>query len=161
MFASRYLHLIRFFILQEKRSKEPLKILHTSEANGINLTEDKIASIDSLYPYMLCIKVLLLLWDTIGLIVNGLGIDLMWHGIEINHAVYSLVLQDIVLCWLSSFLWCMLNWIWWSTSGMFWCLQTLNTTVKSKSFLLFNLYWLFMFQISSGFKFTSFFHFCH
>ena len=89
------------------------------EAEGINLTEDKIASIDSLYPYMLCMKVLLLLWDTLGLIVNGLGIDLMWHGIEINHAVYSLVLQDIVLCWLSSFLWCMLNWIWWSTSGMF------------------------------------------
>ena len=89
------------------------------EADGINLTEDKITSIDSLYPYMLCMKVLLLLWDTVGLIVNGLGIDLMWHGIEINHAVYSLVLQDIVLCWLSSFLWCMLNWIWWSTSGIF------------------------------------------
>ena len=108
------------------------------EAEGINLTEDKIASIDSLYPYMLCMKVLLLLWDTLGLIVNGLGIDLMWHGIEINHAVYSLVLQDIVLCWLSSFLWCMLNWIWWSTSGIFYYLQLVVT--KFKSFLLFNPY---------------------
>ena len=97
------------------------------EAEGINLTEDKIASIDGLYPYMLCMKVLLLLWDTLGLIVNGLGIDLMWHGIEINHAVYSLVLQDIVLCWLSSFLWCMLNWIWWSTSGIFYYLQLVVT----------------------------------
>merc|ERR1711894_633684 len=82
-----------------------------------NITMESTA-MDSLYPYLLFTKILLLLWDAIGLIVNGLGIDLMWHGIEINHAVYSLVLQDIVLCWLSSLLWCSLNWIWWSTSGI-------------------------------------------
>ena len=99
---------------------------------GINATLDT-SQMDSMYPYILFTKIILLLWDVIGLVVNGLGIDLMWHGIEINHAVYSLVLQDIVLCWLSSLLWCSLNWIWWSTSGMFWCLQTLNITVTNKN----------------------------
>ena len=82
-----------------------------------NITMESTA-MDSLYPYLLFTKILLLLWDAIGLIVNGLGIDLMWHGIEINHAVYSLVLQDIVLCWLSSFLWLIMNWIWWSSTGI-------------------------------------------
>ena len=85
---------------------------------GINATLDT-SQMDSMYPYILFTKIILLLWDVIGLVINGLGIDLMWHGIEINHAVYSLVLQDIVLCWLSSLLWCSLNWIWWSTSGIF------------------------------------------
>ena len=89
---------------------------YDSNQNLNNLTMDSF-TLDSLYPYLLFTKILLLLWDTIGLVVNGLGIDLMWHGIEINHAVYSLVLQDIVLCWLSSFLWFMLNWTWWSATG--------------------------------------------
>ena len=108
-------------IVEVNRNLNTITNMEFEAEDNFNSTEDKI---DSLYPYMIfCMKVLLLLWDTIGLIVNGLGIDLMWHGIEINHAVYSLVLQDIVLCWLSSFLWCMLNWIWWSTSGMFDYLQ--------------------------------------
>ena len=89
---------------------------YDTSKNLNNLTMDSFA-MDSLYPYLLFTKILLLLLDTIGLVVNGLGIDLMWHGIEINHAVYSLVLQDIVLCWLSSFLWFVFNWIWWSSTG--------------------------------------------
>ena len=64
---------------------------------GINTVPENTFHTDSLYPYLLFTKILLLLWDTIGLVINGLGIDFMWHGIEINHAVYSLVLQDIVL----------------------------------------------------------------
>jgi hypothetical protein len=24
---------------------------------------------------------------------QGLGVDMLWHGVEINHAVYSLLLQ--------------------------------------------------------------------
>ena len=84
-----------------------------------NLNNITMASfaMESLYPYLLFAKILLLVLDAIGLVVNGLGIDLMWSGIEINHAVYSLVLQDIVLCWLSSFLWFAFNWIWWSSTG--------------------------------------------
>lgn len=89
---------------------------YDTDINLNNVTMESTA-IDSLYPYLLITKIILLLWDAIGLVVNGLGIDLMWHGIEINHAVYSLVLQDIVLCWLSSFLWFILNWIWWSSAG--------------------------------------------
>ena len=89
---------------------------YDTDINLNNVTMESTA-MDSLYPYLLITKILLLLWDAIGLVVNGLGIDLMWHGIEINHAVYSLVLQDIVLCWLSSFLWFILNWIWWSSAG--------------------------------------------
>ena len=90
--------------------------------HNLNLTTTTVATStaasDTLYPYIVFVKVVLFLWDLSGLVVNGFGIDLMWHGIEINHAVYSLLLQDIVLCWLSSAFWCILNWIWWSSAGM-------------------------------------------
>ena len=92
------------------------KMDYDTSHNLNNITMASFA-MESLYPYLLFAKILLLVLDTIGLVVNGLGIDLMWSGIEINHAVYSLVLQDIVLCWLSSFLWFAFNWIWWSSTG--------------------------------------------
>ena len=68
------------------------------------------------FYYMVTAKLALLIWDFAGLLINGLGIDLIWHGIEVNHAVYSLVFQDIVLCWCSSALWLAGNWLWWPTS---------------------------------------------
>ena len=92
------------------------KMDYDTSHNLNNITMASFA-MESLYPYLLFAKILLLVLDTIGLVVNGLGIDLMWSGIEINHAVYSLVLQDIVLCWLSPFLWFAFNWIWWSSTG--------------------------------------------
>ena len=27
---------------------------------------------------------------------QGLGVDMLWHGVEINHAVYSLLLQVFI-----------------------------------------------------------------
>ena len=99
-----------------KLTSSLVKLSYEKYETSNNLTIST-SSMDSLYPYILFTKILILIWDTLGLIVNGFGIDLMWHGIEINHAVYSLVLQDLVLCWLSSLLWCILNWVWWSSSG--------------------------------------------
>ena len=99
-----------------KLTSSLFKLSYEKYETSNNLTIST-SSMDSLYPYILFTKILILIWDTLGLIVNGFGIDLMWHGIEINHAVYSLVLQDLVLCWLSSLLWCILNWVWWSSSG--------------------------------------------
>ena len=133
---------------------------------GINATLDT-SQMDSMYPYILFTKIILLLWDVIGLVVNGLGIDLMWHGIEINHAVYSLVLQDIVLCWLSSLLWCSLNWIWWSTSGIF-VHNHLFYGIFTNYIYITNMLIEFFIQVlpfdlkgSRGFEFTFCFPFCH
>ena len=43
---------------------------------------------NSHFYYMLALKICFLLWDVSSLFFNGLGMDLMWHGIEVNHAVY-------------------------------------------------------------------------
>lgn len=63
--------------------------------------------------YFVWWKVLLLLWDLTGLITNGLGVDMLWHGVEVNHAVYALVLQDIGLCWASSLASWIFTWLFW------------------------------------------------
>ena len=54
------------------------------------------------------------------IIFQGLGVDMLWHGVEINHAVYSLLLQDVVLCWASSLLWWIFNWWWWRRYYVVW-----------------------------------------
>lgn len=45
---------------------------------------------------------------------------MLWHGVEINHVIYSLLLQDVVLCWASSLLWWIFNWWWWKRSCVVW-----------------------------------------
>lgn len=59
-------------------------------------------------------KTFLLTWDFIGLMVNGLGIDMLWHGVEVNHAVYCLILQDICLAWVTTLVSQLFNWIFWT-----------------------------------------------
>ncbi len=58
-------------------------------------------------------KVILLVWDLIGLFINGLGIDMLWHGVEVNHAVYFVILQDICLAFGSALITETLNWFFW------------------------------------------------
>ena len=57
----------------------------------------------------------LTLWDIVGLVFNLFGIDFFWSGIEVNHAVYNLVFQDLVLCWGSVAIWTLTGWIWWTS----------------------------------------------
>lgn len=59
-------------------------------------------------------KTFLLTWDFIGLLINGLGIDMLWHGVEVNHAVYALILQDICLAWISTLISSCVNWLVWA-----------------------------------------------
>ena len=59
-------------------------------------------------------KTFLLTWDFIGIMINGLGIDMLWHGVEVNHAVYCLILQDICLAWVTTLVSQLFNWIFWS-----------------------------------------------
>ena len=50
---------------------------------------------------------------SLGMIINALGIDMLWHGVEINHAVYALVLQDMILALLTTMMTLMFNWSFW------------------------------------------------
>lgn len=63
-------------------------------------------------------KLFLLLWDLLGLVVNGLGIDMLWHGVEVNHAVYFVILQDICLAFSTTMASELFNWILWSDDLM-------------------------------------------
>ena len=62
-------------------------------------SEDPIDSTDLKY---IAIKLLLIIWDMAGLILNGLGVDFLWHRVAVNHAVYNVLLQDVVLACLTS-----------------------------------------------------------
>ena len=64
-------------------------------------TEDPTIVNDSDFMYLV-IKTSLVLWDLVGFVLNGLGIDLLWHRVEVNHAVYNVLLQDVVLACLTS-----------------------------------------------------------
>ena len=66
-----------------------------------------------LYKYLV-LKVFFLIWDVVGAFLNGLGIDLLWHRVEINHAVYSIVLHDIILALVSSVVTLVINTFFWS-----------------------------------------------
>ena len=68
---------------------------------------------DNFYTYLV-LKVFFLLWDGLGVLLNGLGIDLLWHRVEINHAVYSIVLHDIALAFVSSVVYFVINAFFWS-----------------------------------------------
>ena len=63
-------------------------------------------------------KLALILWDLAGFLVNGLGIDMLWHGVEVNHAVYYVILQDICIAFITAVLSETLNWIFWSDDIM-------------------------------------------
>ena len=72
-------------------------------SNGIITDHSKIINITNQYNNMVVnydyfgLKTVLVIMDCIGLIMNMLGVDMLWHGVEINHAVYALLLQDVVL----------------------------------------------------------------
>ena len=72
-------------------------------SNGIITDHSKIINITNQYNNMVVnydyfgLKTVLVVMDCIGLIMNTLGVDMLWHGVEINHAVYALLLQDVVL----------------------------------------------------------------
>ena len=69
-------------------------------SNGIITDHSKIINITNQYNNMVVnydyfgLKTVLVIMDCIGLIMNMLGVDMLWHGVEINHAVYALLLQD-------------------------------------------------------------------
>ena len=67
-------------------------------SNGIITDHSKI-NISTQYDHYdyFGLKTVLVVMDCIGLIMNTLGVDMLWHGVEINHAVYALLLQDVVL----------------------------------------------------------------
>ena len=51
--------------------------------------------------------------DIFGLTFNGLGIDMIWHGVEVNHAVYFVILQDLCLAFLTTLASQIFNWFFW------------------------------------------------
>ena len=59
------------------------------------------------------LRVALIVLDSFGFVINTLGVDMLWHGVEVNHAVYALLLQDVVLAAFTTFLSLMFNWIYW------------------------------------------------
>ena len=65
--------------------------------------EDSIVSMDGLgeWKYM-GIKLMLIIWDMVGMVLNGLGVDFLWHRVAVNHAVYNVLLQDVVLACFTS-----------------------------------------------------------
>ena len=65
-------------------SPPPLGVAEAGQANFIS---------GSHFYYVIVTKLIFLIWDVSGLIINGLGMDLMWYGIEVNHVVYNLVFQ--------------------------------------------------------------------
>ena len=63
-------------------------------------------------------KAVLVLLDVFGLTFNGLGIDMIWHGVEINHAVYFVILQDLCLAFLTTLVSQIFNWFFWNDNLM-------------------------------------------
>ena len=57
---------------------------------------------DTTHLNYIAVKLLLIVWDLAGLILNGLGVDFLWHRVAVNHAVYNVLLQDVVLACLTS-----------------------------------------------------------
>ena len=68
-----------------------------------NFTQDDFEEFEFIgdYKYFI-VKVLLIVWDFVSFVLNGFGIDLLWHRVEVNHAVYNVLLQDVVLACLTS-----------------------------------------------------------
>ena len=77
-----------------------------------NMTSFMITNYDS-QPMYCGIKTALIIIDSVGLVFNALGIDMLWHGVEVNHAVYSLLLQDVTLALFSSMMSLIINWPLW------------------------------------------------
>lgn len=77
--------------------------------NASNSTGEPV----SYYSNYFWLKIFLLFFDLLGLLVNGLGIDMLWHGVEINHAVYFVILQDVCLAFGSAILTQLCHWFFW------------------------------------------------
>ena len=58
-------------------------------------------------------KASIIFLDIFGLTFNGLGIDMIWHGVEINHAVYFVILQDLCLAFVTTLASQIFNWFFW------------------------------------------------
>ena len=58
-------------------------------------------------------KASIIFLDIFGLTFNGLGIDMIWHGVEVNHAVYFVILQDLCLAFLTTLASQIFNWFFW------------------------------------------------
>ena len=58
-------------------------------------------------------KASIIFLDIFGLTFNGLGIDMIWHGVEINHAVYFVILQDLCLAFVTTLVSQIFNWFFW------------------------------------------------
>ena len=80
---------------QTSSPTEPPPISASPPSLGVSAAEAGQANFisGSHFYYVIVTKLIFLIWDVSGLIINGLGIDLMWYGIEVNHVVYNLVFQ--------------------------------------------------------------------
>ena len=58
-------------------------------------------------------KASIIFLDIFGLTFNGLGIDMIWHGVEVNHAVYFVILQDLCLAFVTTLASQIFNWFFW------------------------------------------------
>lgn len=96
-------------------SREEAALVYNDDQNG-TLTNETSSFIFSDYFWL---KTTLLTWDFIGVLINGLGIDMLWHGVEINHAVYFVILQDMSIAFGSSVITEALNWLFW-TNDLSW-----------------------------------------
>jgi len=59
-------------------------------------------------------KAILVILDIFGLTFSGLGIDMIWHGVEVNHAVYFVILQDVCLAFITTLVSQIFSWFFWN-----------------------------------------------
>ena len=98
-----------FAINYRHKSKSNTHILFVGGLNGTNFTHENSSD----QPMYKGLRVALIVLDSFGFVINTLGVDMLWHGVEVNHAVYALLLQDVVLAAFTTFLSLMFNWIYW------------------------------------------------
>ena len=61
-------------------------------------------------------KAILVILDIFGLTFSGLGIDMIWHGVEVNHAVYLVILQDVCLAFITTLVSQIFSWFFWNNN---------------------------------------------
>ena len=98
-----------FAINCRHKLKPNTHILFAGGLNGTNFTHENSSD----QPMYKGLRVALIVLDSFGFVINTLGVDMLWHGVEVNHAVYALLLQDVVLAAFTTFLSLMFNWIYW------------------------------------------------
>ena len=95
----QYTGICNQFYLGTNQNQIPNTYIFAGGLNGTNFTHENSSD----QPMYKGLRVALIVLDSFGFVINTLGVDMLWHGVEVNHAVYALLLQDVVLAAFTTF----------------------------------------------------------